>query len=224
MKLPVFSSGHRSLFPLVHGAVFCGLLAGVSLALPNATQAQTAASLPPATLTPGLPDPSVIAAYSTARTPLVGVALGAAQTGGGTTSSVSTVNAAVTAVPQRVQDGVCTQIVLHRPATGPSKRSSATSATAGATSQPVVAVVLTYDPSRAGEMVWVQMLGTGTLTADDGAGHTYDGSQGFFLTLDANAMATFNYQAPNVGGTYQVLTRLENVATVLPFLVPDPAP
>ena len=68
------------------------------------------------------------------------------------------------------------------------------------------------------------MLGTGTLTADDGAGHTYDGSKGFFLTLDANAMATFNYQAPNASGTYQVLTRLENVATVLPFFVPDPAP
>ena len=52
-----------------------------------------------------------------------------------------------------------------------------------------------------------RLLGTGTLSASDGAGHTYDGSQGFFLTLDVNAMATFNYQAPNVGGTYQVLRR-----------------
>ena len=51
-----------------------------------------------------------------------------------------------------------------------------------------------------------------------------DGSQGFFLTLDANAMATFNYQAPNRSGTYQVLTRFSNVKTILSFLVPDPAP
>jgi len=88
----------------------------------------------------------------------------------------------------------------------------------------VATVSLSYDPSHAGEVVWVQMLGTGTLTADDGGGQIYDGSQGLLLTLDANAMATFNYQPPTVSGTYQVYTRFENVATVLPFFVPDPAP
>ena len=200
MKLPFLSPSLRVRFASVRRPVLCGLLAGVSLAFVGWLPGQTAQPQPVITFTPGLPDPSVTAAYTAARTPLVGVALG------------NVINAVAAAIQQAVQGGVCTQITLLPPAK--------TSASA----QPVATVVLTYNPSRAGELVWVQMLGAGTLTADDGAGHTYDGSQGFFLTLDVNAMATFRYQAPNVSGTYQVLTRIDNVATTLPFFVPDPAP
>ena len=90
--------------------------------------------------------------------------------------------------------------------------------------QTTATVVLTYTAGYAGQLVWVQAMRGGTLTATDAAGQTYDGNRGFFLTLDAAGTATFKYQAPNTSGSYQVLTRFSNVITALPFLVPDPAP
>ncbi len=86
-----------------------------------------------------------------------------------------------------------------------------------------VVIVLTYPSGGAGQVVWVQMLQGGTLTAIGPDGKTYDGSRGFFLTLGALNSVAFTYQAPNNASTYQVLTRFSNVLTVLPFTVSAPA-
>ena len=89
----------------------------------------------------------------------------------------------------------------------------------------MVTVTLSYSLDRTGDLVWVQMatLG-GTLYVTDSANHTYSGARGFYLTLGNDGKAKFNYQAPDVSGTYQVLTRCDNVITTVPFRVPDAIP
>ena len=171
---------------------------------------------------PGLPSAADFAAYNAARTPTVNITLNPVATGGVSPSGAA--RSAAAPVQQAAQREVSTQITLPPAPPAKSTASRAGATAASSNSQPVATVLLTYDSSGAGNAVWVRMLRGGTLTATDSTGKTYDGSRGFFLTLDASGTATFNYQAPNASGTYQVLTRFSNVATPLTFTVPDPAP
>ena len=205
---------------------------GTPVASPTPDPTATPGGSPAPAGPPDFSDPAVVAAYNAARTPQVNVAVAATAPSSTNAASgplarqVAAAQTAAQRIQPFVQNGLGTLVQL--PAAARAKPSSfGTSSTNGsATSnpQPVVTVLLTYSPLCVGQLVWVQMLQGGTLTAAAGAGHTYDGTNGFFLTLDANGMATFNYQAPNASGTYRVFTRFSNVPTTLPFLVPDSTP
>lgn len=205
----------------------------IPLPAPTATPSETPVA-PPAptpvgggtpvvTITPGIPNVSEMEAYNAARTPQVSVTLGTVAT---PTTSTNTITSgagspATATIRPAVLGGACTLITL--PAATKSKRPRS-SASASSTTQPIATVVLTYNSGNAGQLVWVQALRGGALTATDEDGKTYDGGKGFFLTLDASGVGTFAYQAPDADGTYQVFTRFSNVVTTLPFVVPDSAP
>ena len=86
---------------------------------------------------------------------------------------------------------------------------------------PPVDVTLQFDPTRAGALVWLSMLDGGNLSALDAQGGVVNAQGGFFMEISAAGTVAFTYQAPNIGGHYQVVARLDNVSTVLPFDVPD---
>ena len=185
--------------------LFCGLVAGWSLVLAATTTAQTA-------VVPGVPSLADMDAYVLARTPLLDVSL-----------STDSVGAAALHL---VAEGGVFQPLTLLPA--PLVRGGV-SHTAGSTSagnpQPVAKVTLTYAALGLEPLVWVQMAQPGgVLSATDSTGKVYSGEHGFFLTLGAAGQVTFTYQAPNVGSTYQLLTRFDNVTTVVRFRVPHPAP
>ena len=164
-------------------------------------------------------------AYDTARTPQINITLTAATLPSSGVSNTNTASPrASTSQRPVVKGGACPAITLQPAPAARSKTSAASASDTAANAQPVATVTLAYNNGAAGERVWVQMLRGGVLTATDGSGKVYDGNHGFFLTLDAGGAATFSYQAPNTGGTYQVLTRYTNVKTTLTFFVPDPAP
>lgn len=182
---------------------------------PVATPTATPSGTPRLTITPGVPSAAQIEAYNAARTPQVAVTLGTA---------ITPVGETVSAIQPKITNGACALITLRPAAATGSKASRAAAASTELQGQPLATVVLTYPAGNAGQTVWVQATHGGTLTATDDAGQTYDGSQGFFLTLNASGAAAFSYQAPDASGTYQVFTRFSNVVTALPFLVPDLAP
>ena len=176
----------------------------------------TGGDTPTVTVTPGLPSAADLAAYNAARTPQATVVLTPVSTPGSTTAAV---NKTTASTALSAQGGVFSQIKL--PA-APSPNGNKTSRTSTASSsQPVATVVLAYNATWAGQVVWVQVLNGGTLTAADDSGIQYTAGDGFLLMLSTEGATTFNYQPPAVSGTYQVLTRLDNVTTTLPFLVPD---
>lgn len=204
----------------------------VPTAAPSATPIDSPTPLPTATpvlggsptitIVPGLPNLADIEAYNLARIPQINISL--APTAPGSLSGTSATSAgASTSLQFSAKGGVPPSVTLV-PASGGSSKTSRASAANTATSQPVATVVLLYPGVTTNQLVWVQPLRGGTLTATDGAGHTYDGSSGLFLTLGAGGSITFAYQAPNQSGTYQVLTRFSNVKTTLTFRVPDTTP
>lgn len=191
-------------------------LTGILLLVPLSTFAQQVSSLSPAsvstptpndgpveTLVPGLMDGATTAAYNAARTPVASIAF--AVSGG-----VSTLTEAIQPV---LQGGVSTQISL--PLLSQKLGSGSASAT----------VTLNYGVARTGQLVWVQVLHGGTLTAVDDAGKFHTASNGGFI-MSINVLGTiiFTFQAPPVSDIYRVYTRLENVATTLQFEVSDPNP
>lgn len=192
---------------------------------PVATPTAPPGDTPVITITPGVPSAAEMAAYNAARTPQVTATLSAATTPASGASSTGSPAASrpASAIQPRITNGACAIITLPAAAVVGSKTARNSAADASPQAQPVTTVVLTYTAGYAGQLVWVQMMRGGTLTATDTAGQTYDGSQGFFLTLDASGTAIFKYQAPNTSGTYQVLTRFSNMVTTLRFLVPEPA-
>lgn len=75
-------------------------------------------------------------------------------------------------------------------------------------------VALAFDPTRTGAKVWVDPVDGGTIDGQPG---------GRLVTLGVGGTLAFTFQAP-VGRSdrFHVVVRLDNVDTVLPFLVPDP--
>ena len=91
------------------------------------------------------------------------------------------------------------------------------------TAPPPTSVSLQFDTSRAGASVWIQPLDGGTINFQNADGSTGSDPQGVFLTLDAQGTLTFAFQAPAQAGRFQVLLRLDNISSFLPFVVLDPS-
>ncbi len=92
----------------------------------------------------------------------------------------------------------------------------------GAKLPPSARLTLQFDASRAGAAVWVQALDGGTLQTQDATGNSVDIAGGGWIELDSAGQISFTFQAPALSARYQVMVRLDNVSTVLPFIVPDP--
>lgn len=88
---------------------------------------------------------------------------------------------------------------------------------------PPVNVTLQFDASRAEVTVWVQPLDGGTILAQDANGKSISSPAGCTVVLDASGQLVFGYQALALPGRYQVLIRLDNISTILPFVIPDPS-
>lgn len=227
--IPVTSP--RALSANLRVSILCVLLAGTPLVFTQTSLGQTVQPLPTATptsgdaptvtITPGAPSAATMEAYNAVRTPQIAVTFDASTI---PTSEASRNNAAssptVSTIKPAIINGACTLITLRPASNAKSQTARSSTANTDSPGQPAVTVVLNYSGSFAGQPVWVQMLRGGTLSATDDSGTTYDGTQGFFLTLNAEGTATFSYQAPDASGTYQVLTRFSNTMTILPFVVP----
>ena len=179
--------------------------------------------MPQVTTSPGVPSQADLAAYNAARTPQATVVLGTPPT----TSTTSSVNAQVTAAINTVQPaatgGVFTQVDLRAAAVSRPRKGGTSGANGTSGTLPALATVtLTYTVDRAGDAIWGQPLNGGTVSVVDGAGKTITSNNGFALEIGPAGTTSFCFQAPAASSTYQVLTRLDNVATVLAFLVPDP--
>lgn len=180
-----------------------------------------------------------MAAYNAARTPLASVALTGVPTAStnaltprGVTAT-STTNAVPTPAPgPSIQGGVSSLIELS---TGVAKsetlnkaRGSSSSTPAGSAPPPTPATVtLNYSLDRAGDLVWVQALNGGEITATDDTGKVYRADNeagGLMLTINNAGAVAFTFQALAASDVYRVYTRLDNVATTLLFEVPDPNP
>lgn len=85
-----------------------------------------------------------------------------------------------------------------------------------------VNVSLRFDTSHAGAAVWVQPLDGGAILTQDANGKPVSNPGGCKVVLDASGQLVFSYQALAVPGRYQVLIRLDNVSSILPFIIPDP--
>ena len=83
-------------------------------------------------------------------------------------------------------------------------------------------VTLQFDASRAGMTVWVQPLDGGAILAQDSSGSPVSSPGGCTLVLNTLGQLVFGYQALTQMGRYQVLIRLEDVSTILPFVIPSP--
>ena len=92
----------------------------------------------------------------------------------------------------------------------------------GSNPPPPATVTLQFNPSRAGTAIWVQTLDGGSLQTQDAEGHAVNIQGGGWIELNAAGQISFTFQAPAFSARYQVLVRLDNVSSVLPFLVPDP--
>ncbi len=200
-----------------------------SLQAQTATPAPTPAdgSAPQITVTPGVPSQADIAAYNAARTPLASVVLGTSPTATltGTSSAKAQTLAAINTVQPVATGGVFTQIDLSAAAVSRPKKGRTSAANGTSGSPPALATVtLTYTADRAGDAIWVQPLEGGTVSVVDDTGKTIASNDGFLLEIGETGTTSFYFQAPAASSTYQVLTRLDNVATVLAFLVPDPNP
>jgi hypothetical protein len=97
---------------------------------------------------------------------------------------------------------------------------SASAATVATT--PLAVVTLSYGVACAGQTVAVCPLSGGVVSSTDSAGNVSSASSQLLLTLDTTGALTFGFQAPAAAKTYQVFTRLDNVATTFTFTVPDP--
>ena len=86
---------------------------------------------------------------------------------------------------------------------------------------PAAVVTLNYGVAQAGQTVWVQPLRGGTCTVAGTNGGAVFG-HGLAVTLDATGSAVMTFQPPDRPGIYKVLTRLFNVNTIFPFIVPQP--
>ena len=85
-----------------------------------------------------------------------------------------------------------------------------------------VNISLQFDASRAGATVWVQPLDGGAILSQDANGNPISSPGGCAVVLDASGQLVFSYQALTLPGRYQVLIRLDNVSSILPFIIPDP--
>ena len=94
-------------------------------------------------------------------------------------------------------------------------------ALSGNTPPPPAAVTLQFDPARAGTKVWVQTLDGGTLQTLDSSGQAVAIQGGYWGTLNAAGQLIFTFQAPSASARYQVVVRLDNVSTIVPFVVPE---
>ena len=92
----------------------------------------------------------------------------------------------------------------------------------GGNPPPLATVTLQFASTRAGALVWVQTLDGGTLQAQDAGAGMVTAQNGFWMELNTLGQVTFTFQAPASPMRYQVLLRLDNIPTVLPFVVPDP--
>lgn len=84
-------------------------------------------------------------------------------------------------------------------------------------------VTIQFDVALAGATVYVQPLDGGAILAQDADGNPLNSPAGCNLTLNALGQTTFGYQAPPQIGRYQVLIRVGNASSVLPFVVSDPS-
>lgn len=219
-------------------SLFCFALCSAALAQstePTATPVDTptpVASPTPApspgssaqeTVTTGVPSADAMATYNAARTPQATIVLSAAVP----TASTSGLSTATAAAPSALsaEGGVFSLVRLpvSSQAKGATKSSISATTAASASAPPVATVTLTYGVGCAGQEVSIQPLNGGTLTASDANGKICTApADGFSIIVATDGTLTFNYQPPATTGTYQVLTRYDNVTTTLPFLVADP--
>ena len=147
-------------------------------------------------------------AYQASYTPAVSMtvtpAASASSTNAVAAGTSAVINQAATAVQTILQGGVSTQIPLPLASNG--KAAAAT-------------FTLSFGSAWAGQGVYVQPLRGGTCTAT-GATGSATFHHGFSATLDATGSTVVTFQPPNKPGTYKVFTRLLNVSTTFPFVVP----
>lgn len=93
----------------------------------------------------------------------------------------------------------------------------------GTTTAPTANVSLQFDAGRAGANVWVQPLDGGKITVLNANGALVTSSDGVSIPLSALGQLSFGFQPPAKIGRYQVLIRLDNVSSTLPFVILDPA-
>ncbi len=86
-----------------------------------------------------------------------------------------------------------------------------------------VNVTLQFIAARAGATVWIQPLDGGAILGQDADGNPISSPGGCAGVLDASGQLVFGYQALALPGRYQVLVRLDNVSTILPFIIQDPS-
>ena len=143
------------------------------------------------------------AAYSAALTPSVSLTLA---TAAATTNAMGANNLAAAVAPPVLQGRAYTATELPLSSSGHA---------------PAAVVTLSYGAAQAGQTVWVQPLRGGTCTVAGVNGSAVFG-HGLAVTLDATGSAVLTFQPPDTPGIYKVLTRLLNVNTFLPFIVPRP--
>lgn len=193
----------------------------------------TPAATPEVTVTPGLPAASDAADYRAARTPQANVTLAggtplaqtaqsrAAATGLNDDLGAPLTFAAVGGVFPTIDLASASGISAAGKQTSTTKASPAR--TAAAAALPPATVTLNFDPMRAGTVISVQMFDGGTLSAQNADGNTVTSQEGFLMEISPAGSVSFTFQAPDRPGRYQVAVRLDNITTVLPFVVPDPA-
>lgn len=165
--------------------------------------------------------------YKAARTPQATVVLANAAAGHTAKSKPEplpdTASATTPTAPSLTATGGALPGVLLAPpaAPAPAKGTAAGTSTSSTAAPPAASVTLQFDPVRAGQLVWVQTLDGGTVSALDADGATVYAQGGFDLEISSAGTVAFIYQAPAIGGHYQVVARLEDVPTVLSFDVPD---
>ncbi len=93
----------------------------------------------------------------------------------------------------------------------------------GTVPPPAATVTLQFDVAHTGKRVWVQTLDGGSLQTPDAKAATIKAGGGCWIPLDKAGQLVFSFLPPAAYGRYQVLVRLGNVSTIVPFVVPDPA-
>ena len=63
----------------------------------------------------------------------------------------------------------------------------------------------------------------GVVLLPDASGNPQSHPEGGSVLINVLGQATFAFQSPAPAGRYQIVVRLDNVSTILPFLVADPS-
>ena len=228
-KFPAHFRHRTQLVPIVFVAI--GLL-GIGLpssygqialptAMPSATVApvQVGSPTPSPTATPVGPGafspPSIIDVYQLARTPSITITLGALAKN------------SLAARLKRLRAIANDELPVPANIIQPLQRGGVFDEInlgyfAADALMPATSVTLQFDVGRAGASIWVQPLDGGTILVQDAGGNPVSSQDGSAITLNAAGQAAFSFQPLAQAGRYQVLVRLDNVSTVLPFVLLDP--